>query len=72
MATFISEWGIYGTGNGSLNSPRGIALDQQGNVYVADTANNRIQVLSARAFSYQEAEDLERSMVPLIILKASL
>ena len=45
--TFISEWGIYGTGNGSLNYPEGIALDQEGNVYVADTANNRIQVFSS-------------------------
>jgi tripartite motif-containing protein 71 len=44
--TFITEWGRYGTGNGSLNSPRGIALDQAGNVYVADTGNNRIQVFS--------------------------
>ena len=43
----MSEWGRYGTGNGSLNSPQGIALDQSGNVYVADTANNRIQVFSS-------------------------
>ena len=34
-------------GNGSLKSPEGIALDQEGNVYVADTANNRIQVFSS-------------------------
>ena len=30
-----------------LNSPAGIAVDQEGNVYVADTANNRIQVFSS-------------------------
>ena len=30
-----------------LRSPEGIAVDQEGNVYVADTANNRIQVFSS-------------------------
>jgi aldose sugar dehydrogenase len=30
-----------------LSSPSGIALDQEGNVYVADTGNNRIQVFSS-------------------------
>ena len=34
--------------NGSFNSPTGIAIDpSSGNVYVADTANNRIQVFSS-------------------------
>ena len=38
----------YGdSGNGTLNQPAGIAIDQEGNVYVADTANNRIQVFSS-------------------------
>ena len=34
--------------NGTLKSPEGIAVDSSsGNVYVADTANNRIQVFSS-------------------------
>jgi sugar lactone lactonase YvrE len=39
---------IIGSGPGAeagqLDQPRGIAVDQQGNVYVADMSNNRIQV----------------------------
>jgi aldose sugar dehydrogenase len=45
----IREWGgEYGSRNGSMRSPAGIALDSSsGNVYVADTGNNRIQVFSS-------------------------
>jgi DNA-binding beta-propeller fold protein YncE len=40
---FITKWGSFGTGDGQFNGPRLIAVDSSGNVYVADTANNRIQ-----------------------------
>jgi glucose/arabinose dehydrogenase/plastocyanin len=46
--TFVSKWGKYGTreygrAEESLRSPTGIAINpSSGNVYVADTANNRI------------------------------
>ena len=41
---FIKSWGFRGTAPGQFNSLRGIALDAQGNVYVADAGNKRIQV----------------------------
>src|SRR5665647_1294289 len=40
---FITKWGSLGTDNGQFNNPRDIAVDNNGNVYVADTGNNRIQ-----------------------------
>jgi len=39
----LVSWGSYGTGNGQFRSPTGIAIDPSGNVYVADSQNNRIQ-----------------------------
>jgi len=42
--TFIRKWGTVGSTDGQLHSPRGLAADSAGNVYVSDTSNNRIQV----------------------------
>jgi DNA-binding beta-propeller fold protein YncE len=41
---FVKSWGSRGTENGQFNIAHGIVVDAQGNVYVADTANKRIQV----------------------------
>jgi DNA-binding beta-propeller fold protein YncE len=41
---FIRSWGSRGTANGQFSVAHGIAIDAQGNVYVADTGNKRIQV----------------------------
>jgi hypothetical protein len=38
------SFGTPGNGPGQLNTPHGIASDNQGNIYVADRGNRRIQV----------------------------
>ena len=40
---FDRKWGGVGTANGQFQSPRGIATDSAGNVYVIDAGNDRIQ-----------------------------
>jgi DNA-binding beta-propeller fold protein YncE len=42
----LAQWGTLGSGPGQFNTPIGIAIDQQGQVFVADVANHRIQKLS--------------------------
>jgi DNA-binding beta-propeller fold protein YncE len=41
---FITAWGKHGKAAGEFDTPHGIALDSAGRVYVADRANNRIQI----------------------------
>ena len=41
---FIKSWGSRGNGPGQFGTVRAIAVDAQGNVYVADSTNKRIQV----------------------------
>jgi len=43
----IATLGQQGSGPGQFSSPRGLALDDQGNLYVADTGNQRVQVFDA-------------------------
>jgi hypothetical protein len=44
--TFIKSIGTRGSGPSQFNTPHGIATDADGNVYVADRGNRRIQVFS--------------------------
>ena len=41
---FLLSWGSRGSEPGQFNTPHSIAIDAQGNVYVADRGNKRIQV----------------------------
>ena len=51
---WVKGWGVRGSGGahanenpGSFNTPHNIAADRQGNIYVADRNNRRIQVFDA-------------------------
>ena len=44
---FIRHWGSTGSEPGQFRGVKGLAIDAQGNVYVADAGNKRIQVFDA-------------------------
>jgi DNA-binding beta-propeller fold protein YncE len=44
VGKFVKSWGSRGSEPGQFNTVHSIAIDAQGNVYVADTGNKRIQV----------------------------
>ena len=46
-ATFAGDGLASTNGTVSLSAPWGVALDGAGNVYIADTGNNRVRVISA-------------------------
>ncbi len=37
------QFGTHGTGEGQFDTPRDVAIDGAGNIYVADAGNNRVQ-----------------------------
>jgi streptogramin lyase len=45
--TFTSKFGEVGTEPGKLKTPWGVAVDSAGNLWVADTGNNRIEKFDA-------------------------
>ena len=45
---FLFQWGSKGSGPGEFDLPHGIALDQEGRVYVADRGNSRVQVFDSQ------------------------
>jgi tripartite motif-containing protein 71 len=42
----LAQWGTLGSEPGQFNIPMGIAITQQGDIYIADAGNHRIQKLS--------------------------
>ena len=51
--TFTLKWGSSGTGPGHFNGPQGMTIDADGNLYVADRLNNRVQKFDAFGNSKQ-------------------
>ena len=45
----LAAWGIPGTAVGELSEPMGLAIDCHGDVLVADTGNNRVQLFEGAA-----------------------
>ena len=43
----INTWGSVGKNNGEFNHPTGIAIGNDGTIYVSDTYNNRIQLFTS-------------------------
>ena len=43
----LAQWGTFGSAPGQFNTPVGIAIDEHGEIYVADVGNHRIQKLSS-------------------------
>jgi sugar lactone lactonase YvrE len=41
---FIKTWGKPGAGPGEFNPPHSLAMDSRGRLFVADRANNRLQI----------------------------
>lgn len=44
---FIAAWGTTGDGRDQFSQPEGIDVDDFGQIYVADTGNNRVKVFAA-------------------------
>jgi RHS repeat-associated protein len=44
---YRSTFGSLGSGNGQVSKPHGIAIDKEGNVWVSDTENNRVEEFSS-------------------------
>ena len=41
---FIRKWGLRGSGDGEFRWPQSLAIDNQANVYVSESTNDRVQV----------------------------
>jgi sugar lactone lactonase YvrE len=56
----LFSWGEPGTGPGQFRIPHGIAVDQQGVVYVADRENSRLQLFTPEGKFLTEWTDVAR------------
>jgi DNA-binding beta-propeller fold protein YncE len=44
QGSYVKHWGSHGSGQGQFSRPRGLVVGGNGDVYVADSCNHRIQV----------------------------
>jgi len=51
---YVTKFGSEGSGEGLFKEPRGIALDNEGKLYVVDRNNNRIQKFSPNSDYWRE------------------
>jgi sugar lactone lactonase YvrE len=63
---FITHWGSTGSGQGQFNGVKALAIDAQGNVYVADAGNRRIQVFDAEGTFKSEFGNVGRPIAMCI------
>lgn len=47
IGKYLFEWGKKGDKESEFNIPHGVSLDDNGNVYVADRENNRVQIFDS-------------------------
>jgi len=45
---YVSSLGCPGDEDGQFNTPNGISQDEEGNLYITDTINNRVQVFDSK------------------------
>jgi hypothetical protein len=55
---YLKSWGQSGSGPGQFKGIRGIASDPQGNIYVADAGNDRIQVFDGEGTYKSEIKNV--------------
>lgn len=57
---FIKSWGKPGAGPGELNVPHALAFDSKGRLFVADRANNRLQIFDQEGKLLDEWKQFSR------------
>jgi DNA-binding beta-propeller fold protein YncE len=69
----MMQFGSYGSGKGQLNRPTDVAIDPEGDVYVCDWANHRIQIFDpeGKAITSLRGDAQELSKWAKLTLEAS-